>query len=88
MNKRFPQYLTSPFQVLWFETDQLAAILLFLVLGLVFGGFWWIAVFVGPWFYGKMKAKYPRGFLRHLLYFAGITTMKGYPIYFEKEFTE
>jgi len=45
-------------------------------------------MFVIPWVYSKAKRKYPRGFLKHCLWFAGLVKIKGYPEYFEKKFSE
>lgn len=86
--KRFPQYLSSPFQVLWFETDELMIVFGFLIFALLFGYIFWLLLFVGPYLYTSIKNKYPRGFLRHVLYFAGLIHLKGYPSFFEKEFFE
>jgi type IV conjugative transfer system protein TraL len=86
--KRFPQYLSSPFQVLWFETDELVIVVVFLIVALIFGYLFWLLLFVGPYLYTRLKKKYPRGFLRHVLYFIGLIRIKGYPSYFEKEFFE
>jgi type IV conjugative transfer system protein TraL len=86
--KRFPQYLSSPFQVLWFETDELVIVVVFLIFALIFGYLFWLLLFVGPYLYTRLKKKYPRGFLRHVLYFIGLIRLKGYPSYFEKEFFE
>lgn len=88
MFKRFPRYLSAPFQVLWFETDELAIILMCFVLAMLFGSLFWIGLFAGPYYYGKLKKSYPRGFLKHTLYFIGLSSLKGYPTYFEKEFSE
>lgn len=86
--KRFPQYLSSPLQVLWFEPDELGIMLISFVLAMIYGGFFWILLVLAPWFYSKTKRKYPRGFLKHVLYFAGIAHVKGYPIFFEETFIE
>ena len=86
MSKRFPQYLSAPFQVLWFETDELGLLVIFFLLAMLFGSFFWILIFVGPHLYSGVKAKYPRGFLKHSLYFLGILKMKGYPLFFEHRF--
>lgn len=88
MTKKFPRYLSSPFQVLWFETDEMAIILICFVLAMLFGYLFWGLLFVGPYYYGKLKKNYPRGFLKHTLYFIGLSSLKGYPSYFEKEFSE
>jgi hypothetical protein len=55
---------------------------------MLFGGVTWILLIVVPWTYSRMKNKYPRGFLRHGLYFIGLVELKGYPSPFEEEFTE
>jgi hypothetical protein len=41
-----------------------------------------------PWGYGRLKRDHSRGFFRHLLYFCGITPMKKYPEFFQKDFQE
>ena len=87
-SKRFPQYLSSPFQILWFETDDLAIIAVFFVLALLLGGLFWVALFVAPYLYSMVKRLYPRGYLRHVLYFVGLINMKPYPNYFDNNFLE
>jgi hypothetical protein len=41
-----------------------------------------------PVIYAKLKKRYPRGFMKHALYFIGFLELRGYPTFFEKEFTE
>lgn len=86
--KSFPQYLSAPFQVLWFEVDELGVLMFSLVLAFMYGDFFWLFVIVAPYFYSKAKKSRPRGFLRHILYFGGLIQFKGYPAYFDKEFRE
>lgn len=85
----FPQYLSKPYQVLWFEPDDMvfmyAAIVLF---GLKIGGYAWFVVPVVPIMYARIKKNYPRGFIKHVGYFLGITTFKGYPGFFQQKFRE
>jgi type IV conjugative transfer system protein TraL len=88
MKKRFPQYLASPFQVLWLESDELVIGLVCFVLAVCLGNVTWLLTIAGPYAYIKAKKRYPRGFLRHVLYFIGVVQMNGYPTYFEKEFVE
>lgn len=88
MEKRFPQYLSSPYQVLWFEADDLAIVFICFLLAMIFGYIFWIALFLVPYLYMKAKKKYPRGFLKHVLCFAGVVSFKGYPGFFEKNFNE
>ncbi|NKE70158.1 type IV conjugative transfer system protein TraL [Candidatus Manganitrophus noduliformans] len=86
--KRFPQYLSQPFQVLWLEADELVLALIFYTLALLFGSFFWPLVIGGPYLYSSAKKRYPRGFLKHSFYFIGLARMKGYPTFFEDEFRE
>ena len=87
-NKRFPQYLNAPLTIMWFEADEVNVIILCLTLAFLFGGWLWLSVIVFPWLYRKQKRAYPRGFLKHMLYFAGFTRMQNYPSYFDNEFYE
>ncbi|EKD40831.1 MAG: hypothetical protein ACD_74C00155G0007 [uncultured bacterium] len=86
--KPFPQYLSAPFQILWYETDELGVLMFSLVLAFMYGNFFWLGVLLAPYFYSKTKKSKPRGFLRHILYFVGLVQFKGYPAYFDKEFRE
>ena len=88
MIKKFPQYLSSPLQVLWFEVDEVGIIFLSFLMGLMLEGFFYIGMIVFPYLYTKFKKKYPRGFLGHVFYFLGITKIHGYPHFFQKEFIE
>lgn len=85
---RIPQNLHKPIQVLWWDADEFSILFIFLVGALIF---WWgffIPMIVVPHLYGRVKKRYPRGFLRHSLYFAGIRDFNIYPSYLEKEFSE
>ncbi len=85
---KFPQYLSKPLQVLWFETDELIIFVFSLTLALIFGNLMWIVFFVIEYLYSKTKRTKARGFLRHSLYLLGFLKMNNYPDYFEKEFRE
>jgi len=87
-SRKFPQYLSRPFQVLWFEVDELAIFLFTLTIALVYGGMAWIAFVVIQYFYTRTKRSKPRGFLKHILYVCGFLQMKNYPGYFHQEFHE
>ena len=87
-NRRFPQYLSSPVQVLWFEADELAIILLSFMVASIFKGYFWFTVLIAPFLYTRYKLRYPRGFLKHMLYFSGIKELQHYPSAFHKEFLE
>lgn len=88
MKKRFPQYLSKPYQILWFESDELIMILMFFILAITLGKIYFVMLIIGPYLYSKGKKSYPRGFMRHCLYFCGFSKMQGYPSYFEEEFIE
>jgi type IV conjugative transfer system protein TraL len=87
-NRLFPQHLSRPFQVLFWETDDLAIVFLCMTLALVFGGLTWFLLIVGPVAFGMLKRNRPRAFLRHLLYECGLLRYKGYPSSFVKIFRE
>ncbi len=88
MKKKVPQYLSSPFQILWFETDDIGIVTALFTLAMIFGGLFWALLIAGPFFYSRVKKKYPRGFMKHLFYFCGLVRLKGYPDYFESEYYE
>ena len=86
---RFPQYLSSPLTILWFEADEIGIFFIALAMALIFGGWFFTLSIIGaPWVYRIMKAKFPKGFLRHVFYMAGFLKMHGYPHYFEDKFNE
>jgi len=89
MEQRFPRYLNAPLQVMWLESDELALFFGGLTVALLFDS-WvlWILPVALPYLYGRLKKKYPRGFLKHCLYFAGFMKLEGYPTFFEQEFLE
>lgn len=86
--ERFPQYLSSPMQVLFWESDEVAIILTLLATAIVFGGVFWIVMLLGSFLYSRIKKKYPKGFLKHVIYFSGMKDLKHYPSAFQSEFTE
>ena len=89
MQRDFPQYLGSPVQILFWESDELAIMAGAFSLAITFGGWlFWSIVFIVPWQYARVKKRHPRGFFLHLLYFVGLLELKNYPTYFEKNFIE
>ena len=86
--KGFPQYLSKPIQVLWFELDELVIFVFTLTLALIYGGAMWLIFIAAQWLYTRTKRKNARGFLKHILYVLGLLELKHYPEYFEKEFHE
>lgn len=88
LTQPFPQYLSKPIQVLWFETDELVLGMFFFILALVYGKFMWLLFFGSQYYYIRTKKKKPRGYLKHLLYVLGLVKMKNYPDYLQKDFHE
>lgn len=88
LSRRFPQYLSKPFQVLWFEVDELVIFLFSLTLALIYGKLMWVVFVAVQYFYTRTKRKKPRGFLKHALYVMGFIQMKNYPDFFLQEFHE
>jgi type IV conjugative transfer system protein TraL len=86
--RKFPQYLSKPFQVLWFEVDELVLFLFFLTLALLYGKLMWVVFLVSQYSYTKIKRSQARGFLKHVLYILGLVKMTRYPDYFQQEFHE
>lgn len=87
-SRPFPQYLSNPIQVLWFESDELIIILFCFVISMAYSGLAWLVLFAGPYLYHRTKQNKPRGYLFHVLYALGLLKMEGYPSFFEKEFHE
>jgi len=76
-------------QFLFWETDEVAIIVIFFIGALLFGGYiGWLLVFIVPAVYRHYKKTYPRGFLRHMIYACGLVQLKGYPEYFTDIFHE
>jgi len=88
MQKKFPQYLSQPFQVLWFESDDIVLFLLSIVVAHATGGVFWLLPIVSPILSTRIKRNFPRGYGKHVLYFLGILKIKGSPDAFVKEFSE
>jgi len=74
--------------MLWWEQDEVVVIMLTLSLALFVGGYTWYALLIGPFTYSRFKKNYPKGFLKHLLYYMGLLKFEGYPTAFEKHFIE
>ena len=74
----FPQYLSKPIQVLWFESDELILFVFTLTLALIYGKIMWLVFLVTQYFYTRTKRLKARGFLKHILYMFGFIQMKKY----------
>jgi hypothetical protein len=86
---RVPRYLHLPPQILWFDTEDLAAIAGCYLAWLMFSS-WVILPFavLVPFFFIRTKQRRPRGFLRHKLYSLGFASLKGYPPAHVRSFRE
>lgn len=85
---RIPQFLHRPYQVLFFEADELACLVLGFVF-ILFFGLWMTFLLVGlAFFLSWAKKRYPRGYLRHMLYKIGLVDLKNAPTYFENKFND
>jgi len=82
------QYLHKPYQVLFFEEDELVLFVVLFLLAFVFGGIFWVLIIPCIFGYVSIKKRLPRGHLKHVLYVIGLVTLKGYPNFFEDRFIE
>jgi type IV conjugative transfer system protein TraL len=87
-NYKFPQYLSSPMQFLWFEEDTFFLLSVCLGIGFMLGGWSKLLVVIGPIGYAKIKKKYSSSFLKHTMYFTGFKKTTYYPSFFVKNFQE
>ncbi len=85
---RFPLYLSRPFQIIWFEADELLIGVAFYLLTNIFSIWFLPFIVIGPCYIKSIKSSHPRGFIKHIFYIIGFAKFKGYPIYFEKNFQE
>ena len=88
MKRLFPRYLSAPLQILFWDTDELCLIKISFTIAMIFGSWSYLLVIVVPWGYGRVKKRYPRGFIRHVFYFAGILKIHNYPDFSEELFLE
>jgi len=85
---KISKWLYRPYQVLFFDSEDLAIGFFFFLIAFIFGGIFWLIAPVALYFIYKEKAKRGRGFIKHLLYRAGFYNFKGCPSVFEKKFRE
>lgn len=86
---RVPRYLHLPMQVLWFDMEDIAVIIVSYVVWLLLDSFMLFPMVVlVPWLFKSAKADKPRGYLRHLLYAYGFQKLEGYPSPHTREFDE
>lgn len=85
---KVPQYLHLPYQVLFFEIDDLVLLLMFIFVSVYFSFSVGLVILIILIVYVKFKRRLGRGFLFHVLYAIGFVRFKGYPLYLEKRFTD
>lgn len=83
---KIPQFLHRPYQVLFFEADELMALVVGFVFILFFGAWLTILLILFAILLNRLKKKYPRGYLRHIFYKFGLIDLNGVPTYFENRF--
>ncbi|MDK2812635.1 MAG: hypothetical protein PWQ78_845 [Petrotoga sp.] len=85
---KIPKYLHRPYQVLFFDAEDMGMLFFFFLLGFLFGGVFWIIGAVCAFVILKKKSKSPRGYIKHLFYLLGLYRFKGCPTIFEDRFYE
>ena len=90
--KYVPKHIKSPITVLIFEGDEIVPFILFFAVGLLVNAPEWGAVtgFFASFAYKKGKERYPRAYLKHLLYSSGLadklSITKGQPKSWQNRF--
>ncbi len=89
MRVKFPRHLNAPLQIIFFEADDIGVFMILLFIAMTFKH-WilYVLMILGTWQYRRIKSKYPRGFLLHVLYFWGLVDLSRYPSAFENVFIE
>jgi len=88
MEVRVPKQLHMPIQILWFYQDELLIIVLMYLAGVLFGGWFWLGLVIGPVIYIRVSRSKPRGYLKHKLIELGFFKLKYYPCSYIREFRE
>ncbi len=84
-----PQYLHKPNKILFLETDELVIMLLGIVSSMMLKSFLILALGLAFfYYYRKGKAKFPRGFYKHLPHIWGFKQFRHFPSIFIREFKE
>lgn len=85
---KVPNYLHRPLQLLWFEQDEWVAAAIGYAIGMILSGWFWLALFVVPYLYIRLKRSRARGYMLHSQYRAGFYGFHGYPHAFCTRFRE
>jgi type IV conjugative transfer system protein TraL len=79
--KRIPKHLNSKPQFLWWEVDDIAVFLIFLVIGLI-TNYLLISLVIGvfaTWLKIKSKDTFVKGYFGHMFHWLGLMEKKGIP---------
>jgi len=83
----WPRYLKSPVQILYWEADELAPMLLGLVFSIIIKSIFPLILGIGTTILlVKLKRHLPRGFLYNVAYLVGLHRIKRMPYYVQKDF--
>lgn len=85
---RMTEYLQAPLQILWFDSHEMAFLVVCYLFAMLFGGAMWIVSIVAPFIIIPYKRSKQRGFFGHLLFAIGHVKIYGYPDPSEKKFHE
>ncbi len=85
---KISKWLHRPYQVLFFDSEDLGVIFFFFMLAFLFGKIFWLFLFIFPYLILKKKKRSPRGYIKHLLYLTGLYRFKNCPTVFESRFYE
>lgn len=85
---KISKWLYRPYQVLFFDTEDLALLSSLVILGFLFGGIFWLLIPIGTYLFIRIKRRGGRGAVKHFFYMIGFFTFKGCPSVFEKKFWE
>ena len=79
MKGRYSKYLHMPMQIVWFDFHEVMCMVVFYLLAMLFGGGFWVLLFIGPAVLIRIKRAHGRGFFGHWIYYLGYARLDGYP---------
>jgi len=80
MQVRIPRYLHLPLQILWFDMEEIGVIAgMYLLYLMIDSAKVLPLLIIVPWAFKTVKARMPRGYLKHLAYRLGFWNSKSYP---------
>jgi len=82
------KHLHKPALLVALELPELTPFIVGYIMGMLGGGFWWLALFILPAVTIPWSRKKPRGHIQHMFCMLGVTKLEGYPILLSREFEE